>query len=557
MFTRKKKKQHIITDFEDFLKAYNCTYSTDKQDDLTYISFKFQGGNFFASFRNKTDFVEITYPNIASAPIDKMDLVRSKCNEQNSSNVLFKFTYNIDNEENCIDIHMSFFNNQVVPEDMAKELSAAFNVQRQWATSFDEGNKLLEDSKTSDLECDLYKQRRELYLLRQMELREQPVGNIQLASDPHALTLWQMLEAIAPLPSAKLLFMNVNTVDGQKCFDTEEGIRNFDLRRALTTGLGKDAHLVRDYALIDLHYIQGMDKKPRMLSIALTAEGEDDHAIYSRVTITQVPRNMGRNYSKSNEARHAPLSVSMLIGLDRSDDKKHQQEFDYMWIEAQQKIRNGEINTLTDDQKMLGQIGFVDVAYNLYWGQRMFYSERYYEATLYFENVINSYRKNFFDMKDDEKRAYMETAYMLGFCYNELGLPKQAFYYLDLVSSDGNIRHAMELINAMANSKDLRLFNYTESVMDEVKRNFSEDDELPDHIRSFINFMRRRRGYAYIDFDQLDKAEKIFTQMLNEEENADYAINELAYIKKLRQERGEDVAAENGNAPADNDDQAK
>ena len=77
--------------------------------------------------------------------------------------------------------------------------------------------------------------------------------------------------------------------------------------------------------------------------------------------------------------------------------------------------------------------------------------------------------------------------------------------------------------------------------MDEIKRNFNQDDELPENIKTFINFLRRRRGYAFIDFNQLDKAEKIFTQMLDEEENADYAINELAYIKRLRQQRGEDV----------------
>jgi hypothetical protein len=93
----------------------------------------------------------------------------------------------------------------------------------------------------------------------------------------------------------------------------------------------------------------------------------------------------------------------------------------------------------------------------------------------------------------------------------------------------------------MANSKDLRLFSYTEGIMDEVKRNFTDNEELPDNIRDFMNFIRRRRGYALIDFNQLDKAEKIFTQMLDEEENADYAINELAYIKRLRQLRGEEI----------------
>ena len=105
----------------------------------------------------------------------------------------------------------------------------------------------------------------------------------------------------------------------------------------------------------------------------------------------------------------------------------------------------------------------------------------------------------------------------------------------------------------MANSKDMRLFSYTEGVMDEVKKNFSEADELPENIKDFINFLRRRRGYAYIDFNDLDKAEKIFTHMLKEEDNADYAINELAYIKKLRQQRGDDMPADTGESPEDSD----
>ena len=147
----------------------------------------------------------------------------------------------------------------------------------------------------------------------------------------------------------------------------------------------------------------------------------------------------------------------------------------------------------------------------------------------------------------------METAYKLGFCYNELGLNKQAFYYLDLMANDGNIRHTMEFVNSMANCKDLRLFNYTEEIMEEIKRNFSENDDLPDNIKDFINFLRRRRGYAFIDFNQLDKAEKIFTHMLEEEENADYAINELAYIKKLRQQRNGDVTPDTDELPPDSD----
>jgi hypothetical protein len=436
---------------------------------------------------------------------------------------------------------MSFFNNKVDSDNLVHELKAAFHFQREWNRDVDEAVSIAKDNDTLDLESELYKHQREMFLLRRLEMKHQLDSSAaSIATGTGTLPLWQLLETVAPLPQAQLLFMTVNTVDAQQRLEDEQAIRAYDLRRALVEGDGKQAILKRDYAVLDLHYKQGRDEQPRLLTIALTAEGQDDHSLYTRVTVTQVPRNASRMNSLSNENRQ-PRSVSMLIALDRSDDKQRQQEFDYMWSDAQLKAHNGEKDSLTEDQLLLGQVRVADVAYNLYWGQRMFDAERFYEAILYLENVYNSYREDFFEMKNEPRRVFMEAVYKLGFCYNELGLYKQAFYYLDLIASDGNIRHTMELVNTMANSKDLRLFNYTEGVMEEVKRNFREDDELPENIKDLINFLRRRRGYAYIDFNQLDQAEKIFTQMLDEEENADYAINELAYIKKLRKMRGESI----------------
>jgi len=550
MLIRKKKKESALANFEKFLKATNCDYTIENDESATTITFEFQAARFIASIRKQDDSIEITYPSISSAPISHLELVRSKCNDHNNGNILFKYSYTIDYKENKVNVHMSFFNNNVDPEILTNELKAAFHFQRNWQQDYDEAAAIARDSDSLDLESELYKHQREMFMLRRLELRHQLDSSAaSIAARTGTLPLWQMLETVSPLPQALLMFMTVNTVNGQQRIDKVDDIRNFDLRHALVEGEGKLARLTRDYAVIDLHYKQGQDDKPCMTTITLTAEGEDDHSIYTRVTVTHVPRNASRMNSMSNEDRQ-PHSVSMLIALDRSDDKQRQQEFDYMWSDAQLKARNGEKDSLTEDQLLLGQVRIADVAYNMYWGQQMFNSGRYYEAILYLENVFNSYRCDFFEMGSEGKHLFMETAYKLGFCYNELGQPKQAFYYLDLMASDGNIRHTMELVNSMANSKDLRLFSYTEGVMDEVKRNFSEEDELPDNIRDFVNFLRRRRGYAYIDFNQLDKAEKIFTQMLDEEDNADYAINELAYIRKLRQKRGEDIQPED-NDPSD------
>ena len=548
MFIR-KKHESVTKDFERFLKETNCTYSVTKEEDSTTIPFEFQAAHFIASIRKQDDCIEVTYPTMASAPLSQLHLVRSKCNERNNSNILFKFTYSIDHEENEVNVHMSFFNNHVTSESMAHQLKAAFYFQREWQHDYDEAVSAAKDHDTSDLESEIYKHEREMFMLRRLELRHQLDSSAaSIAAGTGSLPLWQMLDTVAPLPEARLLFMTVNTVNGQQRIEQEQDIRNYDLRHALVEGKGKEARLTRDYAVLDLHYKLGLDEKPMMSTIAITAEGEDTHSIYSRVTVTHTPRNASRLNSLSNENRQ-PRSVSMLIALDRSDDKQRQQEFDYMWTDAQLKAKNDELDSMTDEQKMLCQVHSSDVAYNLYWGQQLFHAERYYEAILHLENVYHSYREVFFDLTAEQKRSFMEVAYKLGFCYNELGQPKLAFYYLDLMASDGNIRHTMELVNSMANSKDLRLFSYTEGVMDEVKHNFSEDEELPDNIRQFINFMRRRRGYAYIDFNQLDQAEKIFTKMLDEEENADYAINELAYIKRLRQQRGEKSTEQDDDMP--------
>ena len=547
---KNNSKESAIKNFEQFLKDYNCVYTVNQEENnSTVYSFDFQAAHFVGAIRKQDDCVEVTYPCMATAPISQIDIVRTKCNERNNSNILFKFSYSIDHESNVINIHMSFFNNKVNAENIVSELQAAFHFQREWFKDFDEAVAISKDSDSLDLESELYKHQREMFMLRRMELMHQlDTSAASIAAGTGALPLWQMLETVSPLPQSTLLFMTVNTVNGQQRIEDEQGIREFDLRHALIEGQGKEARLTRDYAVLDLHYKQGHDEKPRLATITLTAEGEDDQAIYSRVTVTQVPRNASRMNSLSNEGRQ-PHSVSLLIALDRSSDKQRQQEFDYMWSDAQLKARNGEKDSLTEDQLLLGQVRVADVAYNMYWGVQAFNSSRYYEAILYLENVFNSYRCDFFEMGSEGKHLFMEVAYKLGFCYNELGLYKQAFYYLDLIASDGNIRHTMELVNAMANGKDLRLFNYTEEIMDEVKRNFDQDD-LPENIKDFINFLRRRRGYAYIDFNQLDQAEKVFTQMLGEEDNADYAINELAYIKKLRQQRGEDMTASSDDTPS-------
>ena len=68
MFT-KKKKPSAKAEFEKFLKAYNCAYTTHEEENSTVFDFEFQAGRFGAAIRKQDDCIEITYPTIDQQPI--------------------------------------------------------------------------------------------------------------------------------------------------------------------------------------------------------------------------------------------------------------------------------------------------------------------------------------------------------------------------------------------------------------------------------------------------------------------------------------------------------
>ena len=58
---------------------------------------------------------------------------------------------------------------------------------------------------------------------------------------------------------------------------------------------------------------------------------------------------------------------------------------------------------------------------------------------------------------------------------------------------------------------------------------------MTDVEERFMNFLRRRWAYVHVELGDLTSAENVYKKMLNEPLNADFALNELAYIQKLRE----------------------
>jgi len=208
-----------------------------------------------------------------------------------------------------------------------------------------------------------------------------------------------------------------------------------------------------------------------------------------------------------------------------------------MWNDAKDKAERGQMSELSEEQLLIYNCAYPSVGYDIYWGKTYFRDKRYYEALLYLENAYVTLQRNFHSMHDDYKESFYDICYYIGFCYCELEQFQRAYFFLDIVANQNRISYTQEYINCLANSKDFRAIVVIDSWLahfEQQKENTPE--ELPANIVSFIHFLRRRKAYTHIDLGQLEKAEEIFKIMLEEPENSDYALNELAYIQKIKGE---------------------
>ena len=111
----------------------------------------------------------------------------------------------------------------------------------------------------------------------------------------------------------------------------------------------------------------------------------------------------------------------------------------------------------------------------------------------------------------------------------------RAYYYLDTVYQLNNINYGEEYVNCLVNSKDFRAIDVINDALERIRKMEEEADEeegVGEVLISFKNFLRRRKAYVLIDIGKIDEATQLFTEMLDEPENRDFALNELAFIQK-------------------------
>lgn len=543
------KGREAMSLLQQWLKELNCTYQVDKDGDDSMVHFDYQSGHFQALLTKDSEVVTLRYLFIYTTELEKLQVVRTVCNSLSTRVDMLKLVYSLGREKNEVYVHIladiPLSAGAAGLKELFKEvLTRCFSTQFLFMREFDEEVKRCKETGTEDFENSLAVHKRALFLLREQEFSHQS-AEAGLRSDAgQALTLGRLLSVVFNRTGVSLSKLVVTDADGRVQVLTEN-LQEYDLLSSFIEfgSEGSEPTFKESDVMMQVSF-STPDGIRNILLISLRPDGCTDTTCYVRVTCCIPALGTNINVSLGSE-NNQPHTFSLLVAYDLRPAEKQLQEFEYMWQDAKDKIAAGKEEEMSNEQWLMAGADNGNVAQALYRGSQLMHSERYYEALLYLENAYDGLQSRFYTLGNSQKERFYELCYYIGFCYCELRLYERAYYYLDIVFQLNRIAYTQEYVNCLANAGDFRALYVIDRLLAELQKteNGKEADEEEEDepkedasLRNFINFLRRRRGYVLIELGRLDEAEEIFKAMLDEPGNSDYALEELAYIQRLKEE---------------------
>lgn len=525
------------------LKELNCTGTWGEVEKEESVSYQYQGGHFRIRLEENSPYVKLMFLFFYETSTEDIHLVREICNQCNVNADMVHVVYYVNGEDNTIYMHLLAAlqldegNAKKTLERVMLEMFRWQNIFTRW---FSEKKKENQQDEQRDYEKSSAEASREFFLLREQELLHQDAGPDWRSSAEESIRLGKYLSTLFSLREVNPVKMEVVTAQGITVLTEKDAILNYDM----STPLIADGKFIGESAMLHLVFMMAeRPDKERSVSIHLKAEKQAEHTLYFRISAMVIPLSIQPLIPfKSQETLFK--SASLLAAYDLDSPGQRLAEFQYMWKEASRKIDNGEEEQLSEEEHMISDCIGPDVGYDLYHGMVRLRQKRYYEALLYLVNAYQVYAPKMRDLNSSQRDAYFNLCYYIGFCYCELKLYVEALFYLEQTLPLHRITYTQEYVNCLVNSKDFRAMPFIDSILGEIKEATEDDDEEKDlqgAISNFINFLNRRKAYLYVEWEEYEKAEKMLKKMLDEPENMDFAIDELAYIQKLKGSKESEV----------------
>lgn len=516
------------------LHELNCNVRWVDENGTREAQYDYQSGHFRLHLDKSTPYVRMSFLFCFSSSMDNIEIARVVANKCNINSDNARVVYSVNDEKHEVDMHIIsglMIHPDTAKNTLAEAMAASFSWQNAIIRKFAE----MEDEKTGtgepDSELSIANRKRELFMARQQEMRLQEGDAQEFRSvNGMGITLQMLLDKAMGLtdthPTRLEVYSNVVEV-----LSDEKNILEYHLDDLAKELRGDDSH---KYATAMMWtFLPAEPKVERAITFTLNDEGSDGNTAWFRVNAMLVP--MSVSPAQPYNQRGNALACSVLMARDSVSRQQLIDESNYMWKEAVQKIKNGEEDTLTQEQALISSCTDMGIAQMLYQGKKRFLAKRFFEALPFFENAYHMMLPDFDKMRGRQKETFYEVVYHIGFCYCDLKQYDRALGYLDMLAGLRRITYTTEQVNAMVNSGDFRSMDIIDQLIASINESLDlEEGEKPaEHIQSFLAFLNRRKAFILVDKGKLEEAKVLLNKMLEDPLSADYAINELAYIQKL------------------------
>ncbi len=535
--------------------------------------FIYQSGFFVLDIPAPGGMQRLTMPGVYTAEICDIDSVRLVCNQTNEGLTAIKAIYSFDEDGDEIRCHLQCAlapaaDTEQSARDLSRALGELFSARDAISPQLHRVIGKSREHNISDIEHEYHCDTAVASVLARAETlhSEDDINRMCEAAlpviPPAAPTVGDWLRTMGLLAGATLLRLRVVTGQDVRLFEGDGAARHYQLHTALSSqkpSPGSEGHALSRNATLLLSYRlpgeeENTDAPERQLTLVLeeTDGGEDGTPLRYRLTYSMPPKDAQRPYtSGAPEERTHPLSGCMAMSADMRTLAQAAAEFRYELAEAREAADKGE--ALTPVQSEILAVEDTGTAYDIYWGQKLMLEKDYFNAALHFQRCWQRLNTEMMRTPGDKLTdTYHNVSYRAGFCLMELGLPREAFYYLQACEYSGDASHMTEMVNCLVNAGDYRAVQKVDSVLatveERVKDITEEDGNVPPELGRLRNFLRRRRVYLFIERGHIDQAERDCHAMLDEPANADFALNELDYIQRLRDSREAQPGGETGSA---------
>lgn len=523
---------------DDALRSLNCDVKWEHSEEDLVASYRYQSGQFNIRLEKNSPYVRLLYLFFLDAELDRIELVRTVCNQCNLNSETCRLVYSVNESNGTVDVHI--VNALLMDDSMAKDvLVRAMSNIFHWQHVFVMRYNALSDANKNAFNHDVERRdaawKRELFLIREQEIVHQEDGPEWHEQCAEPLRLHQLLTSamgLADIVPARFVLT---------CNDQVTVIESVDeiLDYKISSPLIDDDRFANTSASALLSYYDPRNPVMlRQLMICFEQQEKTDETLYYRVTLALTPPPISKTIG-FNDLQRQKLSTSILLGHDLIPADKRLAKFRYIWKEALAKQKSGRENELTDDERLLCELQNTGHGQDLLRGKALFEQKRFYESVLILENIFRQLQSSFDEMGTATREAFIEICYLVGACYTHLHQYYRANYYLQLTLPARRITYMQTFINCLVNGHDFRAMTFIDSFLHELSPVVGEDGlensmaEMHEII-SFVGFLKRRKAYLLVRSERYDEAEKLLKQLLDDPANTDFALKELAYIQKKK-----------------------